>query len=80
MYKLGLEKAEEPQIKLPTFTGSWRKQGSFRKTFLFSPWGLKVGQDLATEQQQPIEKFSLSHQHITLPVTGDECLSSEMGS
>ena len=32
MYKLGLEKAEEPEIKLPTFAGSWRKQGSSRKT------------------------------------------------
>ena len=28
----GLEKAEEQEIKLPTFVGSWRKQGSFRKT------------------------------------------------
>ena len=32
MYKLDLEKAEEPEIKLPTFVGSWRKQGSFIKT------------------------------------------------
>ena len=32
MYKLGLEKAEGPEIKLSTFTGSWRKQGNFRKT------------------------------------------------
>ena len=32
MYKLGLEKAEEPEIKLPTFVGSWRKQESSRKT------------------------------------------------
>ena len=31
MYKLGFEEAEEPEIKLPTFTGSWRKQGNFRK-------------------------------------------------
>ena len=30
--KLNLEKAEEPGIKLPTFVGSWRKQGSFRIT------------------------------------------------
>ena len=30
--KLVLEKAEEPEIKLPTFTGSWRKQENFRKT------------------------------------------------
>ena len=32
MYKLGLEKAEESEIKLPTFLGSLRKQGSSRKT------------------------------------------------
>ena len=25
-------KAEEPEIKWPTFTGSWRKQGNSRKT------------------------------------------------
>ena len=27
-----LEKAEEPEIKLPTFTGSWKEQESSRKT------------------------------------------------
>ena len=32
MFKLVLEKAEEPEIKLPTPTGSWKKQGSSRKT------------------------------------------------
>ena len=32
MYKLDFEKAVEPEIKLSTFIGSWRKQGSFRKT------------------------------------------------
>ena len=32
MYKLGFEESEEPEIKLPTFVGSRRKQGSFRKT------------------------------------------------
>ena len=32
MFKLVLEKAEEPEIKLPTFVGSWRKQESSRKT------------------------------------------------
>ena len=32
MYKLGFEKAEESEIKLPTSVGSWRKQGSSRKT------------------------------------------------
>ena len=32
MLKLDLEKAEEPEIKLPTFTGSQKKQESSRKT------------------------------------------------
>ena len=32
MFKLDLEKAEEPEIKLPTSTGSWKKQDSSRKT------------------------------------------------
>uniref|UniRef100_A0AC11DL55 Uncharacterized protein n=1 Tax=Ovis aries TaxID=9940 RepID=A0AC11DL55_SHEEP len=31
MLKLVLEKAEEPEMKLPTSTGSWKKQESFRK-------------------------------------------------
>ena len=32
MFKLGLEKAEEPEIKLPTSTGSQKKQENSRKT------------------------------------------------
>ena len=32
MFKLVLEKAEEPEIKLPTFAGSWKKQENSRKT------------------------------------------------
>ena len=32
MYKLDLDQAEEPQIKLPTLAGSWKKQESSRKT------------------------------------------------
>ena len=31
-YKLGFEEAEVPEIKLPTFVVSWRKQGNSRKT------------------------------------------------
>ena len=31
MFTLGLEKAEEPEIKLPKFAGSKRKQGNSRK-------------------------------------------------
>ena len=31
MFKLDLGKAEEPEIKLPMFIGSWKKQGNSRK-------------------------------------------------
>ena len=33
MFKLVLEKAEEPEIKFPTSTGSLKKQENSRKTF-----------------------------------------------
>ena len=36
MYKLDLEKAEKPEIKLPTFVGSQRKQGNSRKTSAYA--------------------------------------------
>ena len=36
MFKLDLEKAEEPEIKLPTSAGSWKKQASSRKTSIFA--------------------------------------------
>ena len=32
MFNLVLEKTEEPEIKLPTSAGSWKKQESSRKT------------------------------------------------
>ena len=35
MFKLVLEKAEEPEIKLPTSAGSSKKQESFRKNIYF---------------------------------------------
>ena len=35
MYKLDLEKTEEPEIKLPTSVGSSKKQESFRKNIYF---------------------------------------------
>ena len=35
MFKLALEKAEKPEIKLPTSAGSWKKQESSRKNIYF---------------------------------------------
>ena len=36
MFKLDLEKAEEPEIKLPTSTESLKKQESFRKASIYA--------------------------------------------
>ena len=38
MFKLDLEKAEETEIKLPTSTGSSKKQESSRKTYISVYW------------------------------------------
>ena len=35
MFKLILDKAEEPEIKLPTSAGSWKKQENSRKTSIW---------------------------------------------
>ena len=35
MLKLVLEKAEEPEIKLPTSVGSWKKAREFQKKIYF---------------------------------------------
>ena len=35
IFKLVLKKAEEPEIKVPTSTGSWKKQESSRKNIYF---------------------------------------------
>ena len=35
MFKLVLEKPEEPEIKLPTSAGSWKKQERSRKNIYF---------------------------------------------
>ena len=33
MYKLDLEKAEEPEIKLPTYSGPEKKQGNSKNIY-----------------------------------------------
>ena len=38
MYKLDLEKAEEPEMKLPTVVGSQRKQENSRKNICFTDY------------------------------------------
>ena len=35
LFKLDLEMAEEPEIKLPTFAGSWKKAREFQENICF---------------------------------------------
>ena len=73
MFKLDLEKAEEPEIKLPTSTGSLKKQESSRKrstsALLTMPKPLTVG------SQQTVENSSqvILHQ-TTLPASWEICM------
>ena len=69
MFKLVLEKAEEPEIKLPTSAGSLKKQESSRKTsisaFLTMPKPLTVWITVENSERDentrppdlPLEKF-----------------------
>ena len=49
MFKLVLEKSEEPEIKLPTTAGSWKKQESSRKTSI-SALFTKIGRASCRER------------------------------
>ena len=53
MFKLVLEKAEEPEIKLPTSTGSWKKQERSRKTSISAL--LTMPKPLTVEKPQAVE-------------------------
>ena len=63
MFKLDLEKAEEPEIKLPTTTGSLKKQESSRKTYtsalLTMPKPLTVW---ITKKQKILKQMGIPHQ------------------
>ena len=61
----GFRRAEEPEIKLPTFAGSWRKQENSRKiSTSVSSTTLK----LLCGSQQTIENHQRWEYQTTLPV------------
>ena len=62
MFKLDLKKAEEPDIKLPTSSGSSKKQESSRKTSISAL--LTMPKPLC-ESQQTVEKFLKRWEHQT---------------
>ena len=56
MFKLVLEKAEEPEIKLPTSAGLWKKKREFQKNVYFC--FIDYAKDMTVWVQQTVENFS----------------------
>ena len=69
--KLDLEKAEEPEIKLPTSVGSWKKQESSRKTSISAL--LTMPKPLTVCITTNCGKF-LKRPQITLPASCEICM------
>ena len=73
IYKLGLEKAEEPEIKLPTSVGSQRKEGNSRKTSTSA--SLTTLKPLTVWITTNYGKFLKRWEYqITLPVSWESCI------
>ena len=71
MFKLDLEKAEEPEIKLPTSAGSLKKQESSRKTSIFAL--LTMPKPLTGSQQTG--KFFKRWEYLTTwPASWEICM------
>ena len=72
MYKLGFEEAEEPEIKLTTFAGSWKKQGNSRKTSTFA--SLTMLKPLTVWNRTNWEILTEIGVQTTLPVSWETCM------
>ena len=72
-YKQGFEETEEPEIKLPTFVGSWGKQGSSRK--ISTSASLIIPKPLSVWITTNCRKFLKKEEYqITLPVSWETCM------
>ena len=65
MFKLVLEKAEEPEIKLPTSTGSSKKQESYRKTSISALLAMPKSLTVCTTINWKILKEMVIPEHLT---------------
>ena len=79
MFKLDLEKAEEPEIKLPTSDGSLKKQGSSRKISISALWTMPKACDCVDHNKLwKILKEMGIPDHLTCPLrnpyTGQEAV------
>ena len=73
IYTLGSKEEDEPEIKLPTFTGSWRRQQNFRK--IATSASLRTLKPLTLQITANCGKFLKSWEYqTTLPVSWDTCM------
>ena len=72
VFKLDLEKAEEPEIKLPTFSGSSKKQESSRKTSISAL--LTMPKLLTVWITTNCGKFLKCEYQATLPASWEICV------
>ena len=92
MYKLGFEEAEEPEIKLTTFAGSWRKQGNSRKTSTsasLTSWNVdcvdhnklqKILKEMGVPDSLPISwEICIWVKKHQLEIDMEQCISSKLG-
>ena len=56
MFKLVLEKAEEPEIKLPTSAGSWKKLESSRKTSISALLTMRITVYISLQWSLPFDR------------------------
>ena len=75
MYKLDLEKAEEPEIKFSTFLGTWRQQ-EFQKNiyFCFTDYA-KACVQITANWRKILEKMG-EPDHLT-PLLRNLCVGQE---
>ena len=85
MYKLDLEKAEEPEIKLPTSAGSHKKQGNSKNNLLMlhwlckSLWRVQFSRSVVSDSLQP---HGVQHARLPCPsptpgAYSNSCLSRQ---
>ena len=78
MFKLDFEKAEEPEIKLPTSIASSKKQESSRKNIYFCFIDYAKAFDCGS--QQTVKFFKRWEYQTTLPAVWAICMHSRSNS
>ena len=73
MYNLDLDKVEDPEIKLPTFVGSWRNQGNSRKISISSSLTMLQPLTLWIIKKTVESSYRDRSYQTTIPVCWETC-------